>query len=382
MSTPADHHAPATGPDSTIAARVEELYRRHAPHVRAVCRSLLRDPVEAEDALQQTFLSTHRALLNGSLPRDPAAWLATIARHESIARVRARMRDPLPVESEERAAGPDAHQAAVQSHETGELRDALAELPAQQREAILLREVRGLSYQEVASTLSVTTSAVESLLFRARRTLQSRLREALAALTPAELVQPLRELAARLAGGGLAGPAVAKVAALGVGTAVVTGGAISGPTVLGLGHAPAPVVKTTHPVGHRASAPASSQVFAAPPAASPAPPVRQVAEHHPQQHVARVVDDRSNARSRSPASGDASNAGDGERSDGAGHTASVDGTTSSSAGAPESGDGGTQRHATSDSNRSRTEASDQSSGDASGSPSDTTTTPRAGSSED
>ena len=206
---------PASDPDRNpaVAARVEQLYASHAALVRSVCRSLLRDRSEAEDAVQQTFLSAQRALVNGSSPRDEAAWLATIARHECLARVRARMREPLPLELELEMgdAGSDAHTAAVRRHEAVELREALAELPAQQRAAILLREVRGLSYQEVASSLSVTTAAVESLLFRARRSLQTRLREALAAVSPVGWLRDQLD-------GGLAGPAAAKVAAVGVGT--------------------------------------------------------------------------------------------------------------------------------------------------------------------
>src|SRR5262245_45927982 len=53
----------------------EVLYREHGPAVARLCRSLLRDNGEAEDAAQQVFLSAHRALLNGSAPRDPLAWL-------------------------------------------------------------------------------------------------------------------------------------------------------------------------------------------------------------------------------------------------------------------------------------------------------------------
>jgi RNA polymerase sigma-70 factor (ECF subfamily) len=267
MSSLADQPAADGDRDSTIAAHVEQLYESHAGLVRSVCRSLLRDRVEAEDAVQQTFLSAQRALLNGSEPRDAGAWLATIARHESLARVRGRMREPLPMEVEEHQAAPDAHAAAVGRHDAGALRDALAELPAQQREAILLREVRGFSYQEVAASLSVTTSAVESLLFRARRRLQTRLQGSLAALSLGEWVQPLRDLAARLVGGGIAAPAAAKVAVVGLGTAVVAGGAVVGPTELGRGHAPHTVTHVVRPPVHRVfqtAAPKPPMTFSAP----------------------------------------------------------------------------------------------------------------------
>jgi RNA polymerase sigma-70 factor (ECF subfamily) len=218
--------------------RVEELYTAHVRLVRSVCRSMLRDRTEAEDAVQQTFLSAQRALANGSAPREPAAWLAAIARNECLARVRERMREPLPVEDEPIALGADVHSVAVSRYEAATLREALADLPRMQREAILLRELRGLSYDEVARALSITTGAVESLIFRARRTLQVRLSEALTALSPVALF-------ARLFGGGgdLTGPVVAKVAAIGVGATLLAGGAAVGPRATGVGHA---VTKTIH----------------------------------------------------------------------------------------------------------------------------------------
>ncbi len=215
-----------------VARRVEELYAAHVRLVRSVCRSLLRDREEAEDAVQQTFLSAQRALANGSSPREPAAWLAVIARNECLARVRERMREPLPIDAESTAVGVDVHSLAVSRFEVSTLREALADLPRAQREAVLLRELRGLSYDEVARTLAVTTGAVESLIFRARRTLQRRLSEALPALSPVALLS-------RLLGGSDVAAPVAKVAAIGVGAAILAGGAVYGPHTFGSGHATA-----------------------------------------------------------------------------------------------------------------------------------------------
>jgi RNA polymerase sigma-70 factor (ECF subfamily) len=268
MSSLADQPTSEPGRDSSIAAGVERLYRSHAGLVRSVCCSILRDRVEAEDAAQQTFLSAQRALINGSAPRDAAAWLATIARNESLARVRARMREPLTVELEEHGAAPDVHATASQRYEASELRDALEQLPGQQRAAILLREVRGLSSQEVATALSVTTYAAESLVCRARRSLRTQLQGAFAGLSPGLFVQPLRGLATRATGGGLAAPAAAKAAAVGVGALVVTGGALVGPRALGLGHGLSPfngasrlaAGRPTHAAAPHASVPLSSNL--------------------------------------------------------------------------------------------------------------------------
>jgi hypothetical protein len=98
-----------------------------------------------------------------------------------------------------------------------------------------------------------------------------RLQEALAALSPGAWAQPLRELAARLASGGLAAPAAAKVAAVGLGTAVVTGGALVGPRVLSFGHTPPAAGRASRPSTPRVPHPAEAPVtFSAKPIAQPA----------------------------------------------------------------------------------------------------------------
>ena len=55
------------------------LFAEHGTLIQRICRRLLRDEFEAEDAAQQTFLSAYKALLGGAEPRDGEAWLATEA---------------------------------------------------------------------------------------------------------------------------------------------------------------------------------------------------------------------------------------------------------------------------------------------------------------
>jgi RNA polymerase sigma-70 factor (ECF subfamily) len=231
------------------AARTEELYRDHGRLVGGLCRALLRDRAEAEDAAQQAFLAAHRALLNGTTPREPAAWLATIARNECWARIRARMREPLPTDAVDGAAAlSDPLAEAIRNADLAALWRAVAELPPQQRDALLLREFGGLSYEELAGALAVSGSAVESLLFRARQGMRTRLEAAYAGLTGASWIEALSRLAGGI-GGGMA-PVAAKVAAVGVGAAVATGGAVVAPTMLEhIRHdapASAPVKTTKH----------------------------------------------------------------------------------------------------------------------------------------
>jgi RNA polymerase sigma factor (sigma-70 family) len=215
------------GVDGAAAARSAELFAQYGRTVSGLCKALLRDRAEAEDAAQQTFLSAHRALLNGVEPREPAAWLATIARNECWARTKTRMREPLPTDSVEGVSSDDPVHAAIRRADLAALWSAIGGLPKQQREALLLREFGGLSYDELAAALAVSGPAVESLLFRARTRLRRQLRTAYASLSGASWLESLARL---FAGGGA--PVAAKVAALGVGAVAVTGGAVVTPRVL------------------------------------------------------------------------------------------------------------------------------------------------------
>jgi RNA polymerase sigma factor (sigma-70 family) len=233
--------------DGAAAARTELLYAQYGRTVSGLCGALLRTRAEAEDATQQTFLSAHRALLNGTEPREPAAWLATIARNECWGRIRSRMREPLTTTDVEAASpAPDPLTEAIRRADLAALWAAIEALPLQQRDAILLREFGGLSYDELAAALAVSGPAVESLLFRARQTLRAQLRTAYASLTGASWLEALGRL---LAGG--SAPVAAKVAALGVGAAAVSGGAVVAPQVFENHHPGSPAPARTAP-RHRA----------------------------------------------------------------------------------------------------------------------------------
>jgi RNA polymerase sigma factor (sigma-70 family) len=194
--------------------------------VLGLCRVLLRDSVEAEDAAQQTFVSAHRALLDGTAVRNDAAWLAAIARNECRTRIVARMREPLALSYDELvdAAGTAPEQEPAQLSD--DLRRALAELPERQRQAVVLRDLYGLRYREVGAALGVSRPAVESLLFRARSRLRVRLRPVTGALV---LPIALRESLAQ---------ALPGFAAAGSGGAAVVGAAGASGVIAKLGSAP------------------------------------------------------------------------------------------------------------------------------------------------
>jgi RNA polymerase sigma-70 factor, ECF subfamily len=148
------------------------LYERYYDRVFGYCLYQLGSREEAEDVAQTTFMWAYRGLRRGVAPRAEASWLFTIAqnacraRHRSRGRKRARevLSDPVVL-----ADMSPAHVA--EADELVGLEDALARMPELQRRAILLREWRGLSYKEIAAELELSDSAVETLIFRARRSL-------------------------------------------------------------------------------------------------------------------------------------------------------------------------------------------------------------------
>jgi RNA polymerase sigma factor (sigma-70 family) len=162
----AEHAAPRA------VVATEALYRRHSQRVWRYCLRSLRRPADAEDAVQQTFLQAHRALQGGVEPLSEADWLLTIARNICVTRADAsRRRDRTEVTQDaqlldEIAGAEDANDAI-----SAEVQAAFAVLPERQRQALFLREWQGCSYAEIAEALGTSESAVETLLFRARRTL-------------------------------------------------------------------------------------------------------------------------------------------------------------------------------------------------------------------
>ncbi|MGH3062353.1 MAG: RNA polymerase sigma factor, partial [Gaiellaceae bacterium] len=162
--------------EPAVSETAARLFQEHSGWIYGYCLRLLRSPEEAEDALQATYLNACRGLKDGIRPQVDSAWLLRIAQNVCLTRLRssgrrARLERVQDVELLEETVA--AH--AYHGDELIGLTDALASLPEQQRRAILLREWQGLSYAEVAARLELTQSAVETLIFRARRSLAAAL---------------------------------------------------------------------------------------------------------------------------------------------------------------------------------------------------------------
>jgi RNA polymerase sigma-70 factor (ECF subfamily) len=163
----------APRPGDTTAS----LYSQHHHRIHAYCLGQLRDRTEADDAVQSTFLYAFALLQRGVRPRTELPWLYTIAhnvcrtRRRSLKR-RMKLESAVDLHTLHDTLGRDD----PARDELDSLGTSLAELPETQRQAFLLREWRGLSYSEIALRLDLSESAVEALLFRARRTLARKLR--------------------------------------------------------------------------------------------------------------------------------------------------------------------------------------------------------------
>ena len=171
----------------------ERLYRRHLPEVY---RYVLRDVgnrADAEEVTQNAFLDAYRALGRGHTPEKPRAWLFGIAKNATRRRYRTLSRRPHEVELENELAESVAEEERPQLEE---LREAVRSLPPTHQQALFLREIEGLSYVEIANRMDLSHAAVETLLFRARRSLRGRLE--VAGIRPA--AQPVASRRRRLAG--------------------------------------------------------------------------------------------------------------------------------------------------------------------------------------
>ena len=156
-----------------LASRaIDDLYRQHGGEVYRYAYAVLGNHADAEDVTQTTFLNAYRALEQGVAPRKPSNWLLTIASNAIKQRFRQEQARPREVELDDRLAG---NETDDDGPSVGELLTALSKIPPQQRQALVLREFEGRSYAEIAAILDVTTSALETLLFRARRSLAEEL---------------------------------------------------------------------------------------------------------------------------------------------------------------------------------------------------------------
>jgi len=150
----------------------ERIYQRHVGDVYRYALVVLRNEADAEDVTQTTFLNAYRAFKNGEHPRAPQNWLIAIAHNVCRQRFRQASRRPHEVAYEEELAEAVAPE---ESPSAQDIRRALSHLAFNQRAALVMRELEGRSYNDIAGILDLSVSAVETLIFRARRALREQL---------------------------------------------------------------------------------------------------------------------------------------------------------------------------------------------------------------
>src|ERR671931_2415862 len=155
---------------------LERLYKKHAGDVYRYALVVLRNEADAEDVTQTTFMNAYRALERGERPRTPQNWLIAIAHNVCRQRFRQSQRRPSEVELNEELAEAYVEEDGISAED---IRRALGHLAFNQRAALVMRELEGRSYQEIAEILGLSVSAVETLIFRARRALREQLEEAI-----------------------------------------------------------------------------------------------------------------------------------------------------------------------------------------------------------
>ncbi len=169
-------------------AAFDELVRRNTPKVHALIYRFLGDPSQVEDLTQEVFLRIYRTAPRYQPTAKFTTWLYRIAANLSFNVLRSKARShavtlEMPTGDDDRgyyrevededAPPPDSGLAEEELSET--VARAIAELPENQRVAIVLNKYENKSYEEIAQVLKCTTMAVKSLLSRARTNLRDSL---------------------------------------------------------------------------------------------------------------------------------------------------------------------------------------------------------------
>jgi RNA polymerase sigma-70 factor (ECF subfamily) len=167
----------ASGGEMRADRAFERLYRRHVTDVYRYASAVLANPTDAEDVAQTVFLNAYRAFQTGTRPEKPLNWLIAITHNVCRQRFRDGSRRPREVVLDPRIAAEPVEDA--ERYRAEDVLRALSQLSLNQRAALAMRELEGRSYGEIASVLGTTKTAVETLLFRARRAFREQLEGAL-----------------------------------------------------------------------------------------------------------------------------------------------------------------------------------------------------------
>jgi RNA polymerase sigma factor (sigma-70 family) len=155
----------------TDPAALAAMYERHHQALYRYCRSILHDDEDARDALQSTMAKALAALHGEERDFELRPWLFRIAHNEAISRLRQR-REVVDLDALDRVGTDSLAQTLEDRERLALLRADLRDLPERQRMALVLRELSGLSHEEIAGVLDSSARAVKQTIFEARAGLQ------------------------------------------------------------------------------------------------------------------------------------------------------------------------------------------------------------------
>jgi RNA polymerase sigma factor (sigma-70 family) len=163
---------PENAPGVGNAERFEQIVMPHVDAAYNLARWLVRNPQDAEDVVQESYLRAFK-FFSGYHGGDVRAWLLKIVRNTSYSFHDKNRPAKLAEEFDERihtteSAAPDAEQEQVRDAESRMLHEALDKLPLSFREILILRELEGLSYKEIAEVVDIPIGTVMSSLARGR----------------------------------------------------------------------------------------------------------------------------------------------------------------------------------------------------------------------
>lgn len=159
---------------------LEEVFDVYGSRVFGVCFGILGNRDEAEDASQEIFLRAFRQTVKFSGQARYSTWLFRLAanytlNHARASRRRKRLSESLLEETVSTVSAPDS--AAIVSERRDAVAELLQQIPPKHRQVLVLREMEGLSYAELAKVLGVPIGTVTSRLIRGRKKLRDLVRE-------------------------------------------------------------------------------------------------------------------------------------------------------------------------------------------------------------
>lgn len=149
---------------------MDVLLRRHYDRIHAICRRITGSASDADDAAQEVLIKIVRSLDHFDGRSRFSTWVYRVATNTSLDELRRRGRRPV-LQIVEDTEAVDPHDATGSVDGRIALEEALAQLADEQRAAVVLRDVTGLDYQEVAEVLAIPVGTAKSRVARGRQRL-------------------------------------------------------------------------------------------------------------------------------------------------------------------------------------------------------------------